>query len=506
MNLIRHRVAFAYLLAIVFCSYSLPRANAEEKAPVPEVSAADAKSARSEAADVGYTKEAATLYSTVKELNGLAHEAQKLGADVAGIVNQRLTDLEEAAAFYSKLHGTCVSTQSTASKLCREKTSPQLQGSLNQINTLMGMAGGMVVKDACSNFAKAMKMAQAGLTLYTAACSAARAACEGACTTVKSNLDRILKVTTEDYRCFHPAIPPTPVPGSPPDVVEAYDKYKAAVAACTALETAVNTKFPKFILSVAQRDAAKEDRKSTALKYTACTYEYGQMIMSAGMGILSVANSIKQGQECDKQTDGTGEKPEDKKEKCDDPANASLPECICRANPRTPGCSNAYQKPGESSAAQLSASNLSDRGPSAERGGPNLIGGLPPGEMAEAKAGGEGAAGGVGAPSGGGGSGLGGSGGGFGKGAGKEEAAKKGLDANILGSGGGGGGGGWGSAGSGGSADRYRAYLPGGAKDPNKGLAGQQSWRNEVTGQGGKSNWEKVKDRYRDNKNTLLNN
>ena len=41
------------------------------------------------------------------------------------------------------------------------------------------------------------------------------------------------------------------------------------------------------------------------------------------------------------------------------------------------------------------------------------------------------------------------------------------------------------------------------AKDP---AMNGNSWANEVTGQGGKSNWEKVRDRYKDNNTSLLNN
>lgn len=375
----------------------------------------------------------------------------------------------------------------------------------------MGMVGGMAVNDACSNFAKAMKMAQAGLTLYTAACSTARAACEASCTTVKTNVERIAKTTIDEYACFPIAAPAGyPLEPQDPEGIAYYQKYEASVAACTKLKTAVAAKYPNLVAAIAQRDAGKEDRKSIGLKYVACTYEYGQMILSAGMGLMSVANSIKQGQKCDDATNGTGNgNGNQQKEKCDDPANASLPECICKANPRTPGCANAYQKPGESSAGGALGTGSGDRGLASDRGGPNLGGAGIPGLENAAKNDGSGSsgAGGVGAPSGGGSTGLGGGGGGSGKGPGKEEASKPGLNANILGSGGGGGGGGgaWGS-GSSSSADKYRAYLPGGDKDPNKGLAGQQSWRNEVTGQGGKSNWEKVKDRYRDNTTTLLNN
>lgn len=44
----------------------------------------------------------------------------------------------------------------------------------------------------------------------------------------------------------------------------------------------------------------------------------------------------------------------------------------------------------------------------------------------------------------------------------------------------------------------YAAYLPGGEKDPQRSVAGESAWRKEVTGAGGKSNWLKTRERYKD--------
>ena len=78
------------------------------------------------------------------------------------------------------------------------------------------------------------------------------------------------------------------------------------------------------------------------------------------------------------------------------------------------------------------------------------------------------------------------------------------VNTNILSGEGGGGGGGGGSfgGGSGSSRDALRQYLPGGKRDPAQIAA--QAVSKEVTSQGGKSNWEKITDRYRDNKPSLL--
>jgi hypothetical protein len=91
--------------------------------------------------------------------------------------------------------------------------------------------------------------------------------------------------------------------------------------------------------------------------------------------------------------------------------------------------------------------------------------------------------------------------------AGAADASKSKLNTNIL-SGYDGGGGGGGSRGGGGSSSnkdsQYNAYLPGGAKDPSRGIASKTFANGEITGSGSKSNWEKVHERYTDNKPTLL--
>ena len=458
--------------------------------------------AQGEALDEGHEKElneAEAALGAVKTAMSTLNEKTNVPNLAA------MNELLEAFSFYSNLHGTCVKTQSTASGLCREKTSPHLQKSLNDMNTIMGMIGGVAVKDACSNMAKLMRVGQAGLTAYTAACSAARAACEGACSTVNTNLKRIEKALAKT--------PPAQLAVCNPALLPDGNPEPTASTICGNYKTSVTT-FLGSLSTVVKLDSDLTIRKSIALKNKACTYEYANMLLSAGVGIASVMNSLKQSKDCDEQTNGTGVvATEEEKAKCADPKNAALPECICMANPRTPGCSNGYTKPGENSSASLIAGNKATGGGSTigNKGpGPSTLGGGGDEDKNLAFTGNSDSDGAGAFGSGSGGGGLGGGGlAGTGKGAGEGAEEKKGLNANILGAAGGGGGGGggsWSGVRGSGAASAYRAYLPGGAKDPARGLAGQQSWTREVTGQGGKSNWEKVRDRYRDNKNSLLSN
>lgn len=476
-----------------------PTSNVKSKA----ADSKDISAAQQKVEGIGYTDEAKNLKLFTSNILQLALAAEKVQPGSVMKIGS-IKELDNAASYYSNLHGTCVKSQATASWLCREKTSPELQKTLNNINTVASMITGVAVQDACSNLAKIARLAQAGLTAYTAACSTARAACEASCDTVKTNLDRIVKVFETDGAGLGTCTPSMLDSG----------------ASCSAFTQAVG-KGISAAMATAKKDSAitgtggdgepADASKSIATKDKACTYTYGNMLVSAGAGIASMISSFKQGQQCDEESDGTGTDATTTAavDKCADATVAANdPECICKANPRTPGCSNSYQKANDGSTSRLTSQGA-ELG-TANGAGTNTLPGIESDplaglrDLASTNAGGSDSSG-IGAPMGGG-SGLSGFGGGSGGGAGAQgEAAKKGLNTDILsGSGGGGGGGGFG--GFKGSDPKLRQYLPGGAKDPSQGMAGQQAWKNEVTGQGGKSNWEKIKERYRDNKNTLLNN
>ncbi|MFN7453752.1 MAG: hypothetical protein ACK5RO_03740, partial [Pseudobdellovibrionaceae bacterium] len=80
-----------------------------------------------------------------------------------------------------------------------------------------------------------------------------------------------------------------------------------------------------------------------------------------------------------------------------------------------------------------------------------------------------------------------------------------GLDGGGGGGGGGGaGGGGFGGSGNDPSSSAYKAFMPGGAKDPSRSVAAQGAGSNEVTLGGGKSNFQKVRERYSENYSGLL--
>lgn len=187
-------------------------------------------------------------------------------------------------------------------------------------------------------------------------------------------------------------------------------------------------------------------------------------------------------------------------------ANQSNVVCICKATPWAAGCSEGL----DTTASAMAADSLRTTGTgeytpasTASAGDLGLSTETSLGAAETSANGSSGISAGGGS-----GSGLGGSGGLSGEAEAKSLAQKKstGYNTNIYSgeNAGGGGGNSWGGSDN---ASMLRQYLPGGSKDPNKAVAitAQEKTKREVTSEGGKSNWQKIRERYRDQRSSLIN-
>lgn len=469
-------------LCALFISSEALGVEAAAKTASSATSASSAEGASSstntaaQVSDANYTAEAQKFKTTLNNLMTAATAAKTAGATVPSFAE--ITKANSAVSYYANLHGTCVKTQSAASMVCREETSPTLQTTLNSINTAASAITAVAITDACSTMAKIAALATAGLTAYTSICSAARATCETSCSTVKTNLQTVVSAAITNV-C-------TPQPNLP-----------ASSTACTEYQTAFSAYASQ--LPTIKLDNSEADTKSVAIRSKACTYTYASMIVSAGTGIASLVNSYKQSQSCEEET--SAETTTTTTETCDLEENASLPECLCLANPRLTGCANEYSKlsTGEDEvAASIGTTSATASDVSLE--GLDTSSTISHGETSSSSG-----SSGVGAPVGGN-SGLSSSGVSASRSAASEAAKASDMTEASGGVESGGASGRGGAMASSASANNYRAYLPGGAKDPQKNMAGQEAWAREVTSEGGKSNFEKVRSRYEDNRTSLLNN
>ena len=318
--------------------------------------------------------------------------------------------------------------------------------------------------DACKKIDSTMKNVQNALTAYNVACGGAMAICNHSCAAVGAAM----------AACDTAAAAAAATAVAAGDMSAGYDS-----AALTANLPAVGV-------------AVKE-------QLTVCGIDYKWNLASAGLTLVTAITAQKSASGCEAAT-----KTENNQNivDCSDAKNKNNTTCICMRSPGAAGCGNANLFSGTPTVGGSGNSGTGDPSLTVPTGGDgggdgaaNPLAGL-----------GHGSSGGGGsslAPGSGGGAGGGAGGSGSGTDGKEKTGGAKGLNTNILSGTDSGGGGSRGSSGGG----SYQAYLPGGAKDPNRNLASQtpaSALAAQVSAAGSKSNWEKVNDRYREAKTSLV--
>lgn|GEM_PF-3236846 len=346
----------------------------------------------------------------------------------------------------------CANAQKNINMICIGNNNPGIQKAVSAIAAI-GTAG-LSITDACSKFNSALKTANDAIIAYNAACAAAGYYCQSTCT------------------------------------------------------TAAGTAAGEYMYEVANAD------KDVA---TACGQSMKKNLVDAGIGIAGIAAGSALGASCQNQTtdpsaactattaaNGSVTNPLCiKGVDCSNAANATNPTCICNSSPNSPGCPGAtaygssYSSP-SFGATTASSNTTATVSPAASGAGLNsaLRNAAAPTAADGSTPGGGGGGGAI-------------AGDGMSAAATAAKAAtadkKNSLNPNILsGFDGDGGGGGSRRGGASGDGSAYRAYMPGAAKDPSRALASQTAAGGQVTSAGSKSNWEKINERYSENKSTLM--
>lgn len=406
-------------------------------------------------------------------------EKKGMALDQVGGIIQQAADTCKASSLknYKEVQQSCADKAETAEFICRENTNPDIVKAMPLIQAAVaGLSG---ANDACSKFAEAMDLANKALLAYQGGCAAAKGLCQMKCSDAKKALT-----------------------AGEAEVKAEVVKENSPSGQCTVFEETF-------------KNAAEKERgpkpKSVAKHLSTCD-SYATQLASAMAGAIGVLNSMQKAKDCDKKTKVATPTPMGLSTSVDCTIEANRlnnQTCICQAAPRTPGCPGGLDN-------NLNA-NRADMMGTTDLGGytPGKVDGMDTGvdgnvgDLPGGGSSGDGRSSGPGAPVGGRGAGIDGGGGFGGPGAPTAGKSASGLNTNILGgeAGGGGGRGSFGGSGRGGDNSDLRNYLPGGQKDPLAGnqVAGQGS-NKDVTTPGGKSNWEKVRDRYRENNSSLLGN
>lgn len=398
----------------------------------------------------------------------------------------------------------CASSFGGASFVCLETQNPYYAGILNTINTASGVIGVATASKArCDSFANAVKKVNMTIGLWQGACVSTRLVCMGTCGSGVADLTKIhetlvqMNVSVEARRL---ALDTAGTTHPCPTCATADISCKALQEQISTLYTPVNAEAGKAAAGKAVEYSSGAEAGAAATKLVAATVtvaeraescnRYQAQLTSLGAALVNNWKANQGADECGENTAGLNGID------CSDEKNAQLPNCICMSHPENPACRNQ--------AASLKSGGLVQTKIDDGLGGDASM--APPGlgDDKDAAFPGAGAAGGPGMPTGGG-AGIDGGGGGGGRN-GDTASGRKGLNANILsGFGGGGGGAGGGvkyqEAEESEAAKQLRKHMPASVG----GLSGQSLFGKEVTGQG-KSNWDKVRERYSDNTSSLIGN
>jgi hypothetical protein len=412
----------------------------------------------------------------------------------------------------------CSGWASKASRGCVSEGNPKFESASAAIGTIMtavGTAASSNMQMACSGFGEALKIATAAVGAFRVECGGLKVYCESKCTDAVKKLGDVRKFISGNK-----AKPPPNTMASDWDDDPCISKILSQAGSV--------------------EDATGIDRTDRGVQANLKTCEgYSKTLAEAGVNLFQFAGQSMVVAQCESQTsdavtDACKTNPDlplcASKMDCSKSANANTQTCICKANPRDPACQSSGQFDNLVTAGTLSKVNgavatsgssgptdaqLRELARTVDDSNSDGFGGVEPGKNSGANTNSPGSAKGGAMPNG-----L--SPGGLTAAAGKlgaNGAAVAGrFNTNTIGglSGGGGSSGFSSSSGrgssSGAGAERnpassgfnYRAYLPGGAKAGPGYKVNAAGLVDGITGPAGKSLWEKVSERYRDNRRTLL--
>lgn len=384
----------------------------------------------------------------------------------AATVTESGPTLEAAGEAVSLALKACSSKKSWTDGLCWEWLSPSIVEFMSEYGSLVQGAtiGIGAMADQCKGIGDMLNKGSAALGAFQVSCKGAQAVCKSSCSTAAAKVDTLLS------------------------------QIQAARS-----EAAANpTKAAYDVQTLNAYAEAAAFAKSAMIETQAACLKHQLSTESAVMGTVALLKGVLTAKNCENKNSATASL---------DCTSQNSPmynskNCKCGRGELTAAeCQNidiaaSTIKPPKispSSGVITTSTGEAPPPPSVENSGQAAIGG---------DQGGPGLAG---APMGGGGGGMGGPGSGQGGGAQDGAYNPRRLNANVLGGYGGGGGGGGGAGPGYGTNDvdpKLKAYMPGGEKDPSRSIASQ--FAKEVSPPGGRSNWEKIRNRYRDNTRTLL--
>lgn len=449
---------------------------------------------------------AAQISNLEKTVSGPTDTLLGLLAEVGMVESETLLEeIKSATLAYKQSKLSCGASADAAEIVCIESKSELAAGAKKIIDAAGPlMAAVSTAQKACSSTASTTSLAQQAMTLAKGACVAAKVTCDSTCakadaelTAINSKVPNFIVQTQIKYNALYVAWCATAIPNPTcPELTvalkPAFDVYKAVV--------------PKAFTA----DAVPAVKGTTTSLVLRCQ-GYTKDVVLFAANILSLLQANKSAAECAAKL-GSGGGSATAKEYCTVPENATTSLCKCQKDSTAEGClGHVATTENEKNTTDDKGKNIKPSGAGNQFAGefdkvkPTAIdlGGLKSDSASttdDKKTDPLSASGGGGSAS----NSSGGSSGGFGAaGAAGSKEAVAGDDKKKLGLGSFFGSGGGSSSGSG-SGKIGTGSLGQKDMDAIQRQIASEKLRAEVSGASGKSNWEKVSERYLRNKATLL--
>lgn len=416
-----------------------------------------------------------------------------------------LNDLSIGYRNYVGNAAKCVDNYVSARQQCLETCSASIQQLTGVANMMMFSMNAMSIVEACSSMADTMNKVQLGLTAYSGNCAFQQGSCSNSCSSTMEGLQTMQAALkkldiapvckTAKTNCEAAMAGGPPCSDQESEMFNAY-KVNQPDVHINNLKNGEGQAFVKREItgSDTSQEKGSEPAANTIKQRMAACKGYMNNVQSASMGILSAMQNAAKSKECEKKAQSTPDAGVD----CTLEKYANNQKCICEKNPRMVGCGNTETN--QASAYGATSTPITN---TTTAGGGSITNSTEPTARKPGAADAAGDVGGAqaGAAAGGGGTNMDGGGGGSrGDSRGGAPGSVRRLNTGIYGGEGGGGGGGMGGGRA--PAEKAKESL---VNDPKFREAREKELlRAQIGLPAGKSNWDKVRERYSKQKGTLL--
>ena len=244
----------------------------------------------------------------------------------------------EIQSYQSTAKQACVKTAEATEFLCIEGTSP---GAI-AARKVMDVAGPILAvinsaQKACSGSAKVSKMVSEGLTVAKGVCVAAKLSCDGACLVASTKFKTILTMASTEIE--------TALVADANFANAECSKYLTAVSAC---QSANNKKLIalKAQLAAIHKQLATEMTliKGTTPTIAARCESHIKDILLFAVNLAGMKKAQKSAEACEKQLASSGGSTITPTQYCETPANVSTQFCLCQKDNTATGCPGALAK------------------------------------------------------------------------------------------------------------------------------------------------------------------